>query len=133
MRTGLKSVFLNQFYTFGSEKRSKVNEEVQLTRMRHVMEELHGKNERFVEWITERFITTGYFALVDIRKTAPHPDILSEKCEWKTLTELPMLMMDHEEIINKALDYLRIQLNYLPIGISLLPQKFTHARPSKIV
>ncbi len=125
MRTGLKSVFLNQFYTFGSEKRSKLNEEVQLTRMRHIIREIHGENENFVEWIKQRFITTGYFALVDIKKTAPHPDILSEKCEWKSLSSIPKLMMDHGGIIQKALEHLRIQLNYLPIGISLLPQKFT--------
>jgi ADP-ribose pyrophosphatase YjhB (NUDIX family) len=125
MRTGLKSVYLSQFYTFGSKKRSRLNEEVQLTRMRHVSEELHGKNEKFLDWITQRFITTGYFALVDIRKSATHPDMLSERCEWKSFTNMPGLMMDHKEIIQKAFEYLRIQLNYLPIGISLLPHKFT--------
>ncbi|MCP4977824.1 MAG: NUDIX hydrolase [Maribacter sp.] len=125
MRTGLKSVYLNQFYTFGSKKRSRLNEEVQLTRMRHVLEEIHGKNEKFVTWITQRFITTGYFALVDIRKTAPHPDMLSDRCEWKSLSNIPGLMMDHKEIILKVMEHLRVQLNYLPIGISLLPQKFT--------
>ncbi len=125
MRTGLNSVYLNQFYTFGSEKRSKLNEEAQLTRMRHVLEELHGKNEKFITWITQRFITTGYFALVDIRKTDPHPDMLSERCAWKSLSNLTGLMMDHKEIIKKAMEHLRIQLNYLPIGMSLLPQKFT--------
>ncbi len=125
MRTGLKSVFLNQFYTFASAKRSKLNTEVQLTRMDHILKGLHGVDDRFIDWIKERFITTGYFALVDIRKTSPHPDVLSEKCEWKTISSLPELMMDHNEIIVKALEHLRIQLNYLPIGMSLLPQKFT--------
>jgi len=124
MRTGLKSVYLNQFYTFGSEKRSKLNEEVQLKRMRHLMQELHGENDKIIDWITKRFITTGYFALVDIKKTTTHPDILSEKCEWKSLSNISGLMMDHNEITQKALEHLRIQLNYLPIGISLLPQKF---------
>ena len=124
-RTGLKSVYLNQFYTFGSIERSRLNEEVQLTRMRHILEELHGKNEKFLTWITQRFITTGYFALVDIRKTDPHPDMLSERCEWISLSNLSGLMMDHKEIIQKAMEHLRIQLNYLPIGISLLPRKFT--------
>ena len=125
MRTGLKSVFLNQFYTFGSEKRSKLNGEVQQTRMDHILKGLHGGNAKFIDWIKQRFITTGYFALVDLRKTSPHPDFLSEKCEWKSLSSIPELIMDHKDIIDKTLDHLRIQLNYLPIGISLLPKKFT--------
>ena len=124
IRTGLKSVFLNQFYTFGSEKRSKLNGEVKQTRMDHILKGLHGGNARFIDWIKQRFLTTGYFALVDIRKTSPHPDFLSEKCEWKSLSSMPELMMDHGAIIQKALEHLRIQLNYLPIGNSLLPQKF---------
>ena len=125
VRTGLESVFLNQFYTFGSKKRSKLNGKVQQSRMDHILKGLHGGNARFIDWIKQRFITTGYFALVDIGKTSPHPDFLSEKCEWKLLSSMPELMMDHGAIIQKALEHLRIQLNYLPIGISLLPKKFT--------
>lgn len=124
VRTGLKSVFLNQFYIFGSKKRSKLNGKVQQSRMDHILKSMHGGNARFIDWIKQRFITTGYFALVDIRNTSPHPDVLSEKCEWKLLSSMPELMMDHDAIIQKALEHLRIQLNYLPIGISLLPQKF---------
>jgi len=124
-RTGLDTVFLNQFYTFGSVKRSKLNIKVQLTRIDHILKGLRGIDDSFIDWIKQRFITTGYFALADIRKTYPHPDLLSEKCEWKSISSMPELMMDHKDIIYKALENIRIQLNYLPIGISLLPQKFT--------
>ncbi|MEG9512147.1 hypothetical protein LZ318_00120, partial [Saccharopolyspora indica] len=35
------------------------------------------------------------------------------------------LFMDHKEILDRALETLRQQLNYQPIGYNLLPDKFT--------
>ena len=123
-RTGLQSVFLNQFHTFGSIQRSHINAQVKAKRL-EFFKESKMYNAKVIEWLKNRFITTGYFALVDLDKTKPEPDLLSEKCEWKSLKTMPKLMMDHREIVLKALGHLRIQLNYLPIGISLLPKKFT--------
>ena len=123
-RTGLNSVFLQQFYTFGSIRRSQLNGKAQNQRLAFIKDsKLHSAE--FITWLQNRFITTGYFALVNLEKTRPEPDFLSEKCEWKSLKSMPPLMMDHDEIVQKALTHLRIQLNYLPIGISLLPKKFT--------
>ncbi len=124
-RTGLQSVFLNQFYTFGSSGRSQGNGVFQAKRKEKLQKILETENPGFMDWIQKRFITTGYFALVDIAKAKPHPDFLSETCEWKPVDNLPELIMDHKAIVDKALEHLRIQLNYLPIGISLLPNKFT--------
>ena len=78
-----------------------------------------------IDWLAKRFISTGYFALVDIEKTNPQPDVLSEKCKWQSLKEISILIKDHDEIVYKALQHLRIPLNYLPIELSLLPLKFT--------
>jgi hypothetical protein len=36
-----------------------------------------------------------------------------------------MLMLDHNLILQKALETLRLQLNYQPIGYNLLPSTFT--------
>ncbi len=124
-RTGLKSVFLNQFHTFGSKARSKLNGTLQLKRMEAFFKEQYVDNTEIINWFNKRFITTGYFALVDLNKTNPKPDFLSKKCEWIAINNLPELMLDHGEIIQKAVDQLRIQLNYLPIGLELLPKKFT--------
>ncbi len=123
-RTGLDSVFLNQFYTFGGTKRSKMNEAAYTKRMEFLTKS-KIYSSKTMEWLTKRFITTGYFALVDHEKTTPKPDFLSDKCDWIALHSLPELLMDHGEIIQKALEHLRVRLNYLPIGFSLLPKKFT--------
>ncbi|MEM8928195.1 MAG: NUDIX domain-containing protein [Bacteroidota bacterium] len=121
-RTGLSNIFLKQFHTFGSLERSTIKK---LDKGLKALLELHKQNEKVYEWVNRRFITTAYFALSDIRKTHPVPDVLSQKCEWKSITSLPELILDHHTILEKALDDLRTQLNYLPIGQSLLPEKFT--------
>lgn len=124
-RTSLDDIFLNQFHTFGNKKRSKTNSKVEPKEKEQFIKKLLGEDEFIINWLTKRFISTGYFALVNIEKTDPQPDLLSEACEWKSIKEIPALIMDHVEIVHKALQHLRIQLNYLPIGLSLLPQKFT--------
>ncbi|MEX0288470.1 MAG: NUDIX domain-containing protein [Flavobacteriaceae bacterium] len=123
-RTGLQSVFLSQFHTFGSLQRSQINAEENAKRLKF-FKESKIYNSKVINWLKNRFITTGYFALVDLDKTKPEPDFLSEKCEWKSLKDMPRLIMDHGDIVLKAHEHLRIQLNYIPIGMSLLPQKFT--------
>ena len=131
-RTGLKSVFLRQFFTFGSTSRSQLNGNIQAKRIKDTLKRFELYDEDFMKWVQNRFITTGYYALADIRKTIPDPDFLSEACEWKAVDQLPELIMDHSDIIKKALEHLRIQLNYLPLGISLLPEKFTMQELQKL-
>lgn len=123
-RTGLHDIFLQQFYTFGDVDRRNLN---QLKEFKQKLP--HGD---FKDWIMERFITTGYFSLVMINETNPAPDPLSEKCEWINLQDLPELIFDHKLIISKALEKLRIEINYLPIGLNLLPKKFTMGHLQKL-
>jgi hypothetical protein len=124
-RTGLDIAFLNQFYTFGKKNRRKQKNLKNLKEVECLMKVRKKANPEANEWLQHRFITTGYFALVDIRKAKPKPDDISDLCEWVAIDDIPTLTMDHNHIINVCLKHLSIQLNYLPIGISLLPKKFT--------
>jgi 8-oxo-dGTP diphosphatase len=124
-RTSLDAICLKQFHTFGNKKRTKTENKDQPKNEERLIKKLYGENEFITNWFAQRFISTSYFALVNIEKTNPRPDMLSEKCEWKSLKEIPALIFDHNEIVQKALEQLRIQLNYLPVGMSLLPDKFT--------
>lgn len=124
-RTGLSSIFLKQFHTFGKLQRSDHSQQEHHKKALDLIKSETEDGQVVVNWFNNRFITTGYFALTDIRKATPRPDFLSEKCEWKNVSELPDLIIDHAEIIEQAMHQLKIQLNYLPIGISLLPEKFT--------
>jgi hypothetical protein len=76
-------------------------------------------------WIMERFITIGYWALVEFSKVTPTPDQFSASCQWWEINSIPTLILDHNVIVKKALESLRLQLNDYPVGFNLLPPKFT--------
>jgi hypothetical protein len=73
----------------------------------------------------DRFITIGYWALVEFSKVVPKPDEFSSSCKWFDIDKVPSLILDHNEILNKALQSLRRNLNDYPLGRDLLPTKFT--------
>ncbi|TDO78053.1 ADP-ribose pyrophosphatase YjhB (NUDIX family) [Flavobacterium chryseum] len=117
-RTGMKGIFLRQFATFGKVKR---NDE-------HfgnaVLEYLQIPKEQG-KWFRQRFVTIGYYALVDFLKAIPQKEHSQEIIEWIDHKEVPELILDHALILDKALNTLRIELNLMPIGYNLLPEKFT--------
>src|SRR5262249_7307863 len=49
----------------------------------------------------------------------------SDFCTWCDVGDLPELMMDHREIVEKALQTLQLHLKHHPVGYNLLPKKFT--------
>jgi hypothetical protein len=56
----------------------------------------------------------------------------AEHCEWVDIHKLDSMMMDHKDIVLKALESLRTQLAYSPIGKNLLPKKFTMPELQKL-
>lgn len=123
-RTSLDNIFLKQFHVFSDPHRSKENP---------ALEDLKesGANPN-IEWFSQRFVSVGFYALVDYEKVTPSPDYFSDHCEWKALEEIDTLMMDHRQILDKALETLRLQLSYQPIGYNLLPEKFTMPELQKL-
>jgi 8-oxo-dGTP diphosphatase len=116
-RTGLQNLFLQQFYTFGSTGRTRTE----------VLKEFFSKLHPGLldnTWFMQRFISVGYYALVEYGKVIPQPDEFSDRCAWHELNKLPKMIFDHGQIIEKALQAMRLQLNYQPIGYNLLPKEF---------
>jgi hypothetical protein len=116
-RTGLDKIYLRQFHVFGDPGRSD----------RKYNDEYFKKFgiTRNNSWMFERFISIGYNALVDFTKVLPVPDLFSESCDWFNIHEIPELIFDHKKILETALQDLRMQLNFHPVGYNLLPLKFT--------
>lgn len=117
-RTGLKKVFLQQFSVFGDMRRSRASLVQGLIKSMDLDYETN-------QWFLQRFVTIGYYALVEFEKVHPVPDSLSLSCTWYDIDALPTLIFDHKEIILKALLAMRQHLNYQPIGYNLLPSTFT--------
>lgn len=116
-RTGIEEIYLEQFHTFGSMDRFKP--EI----MRRILEE-QGQDPTN-HWLLGRFITVGYYALINYENVTPTPDFLSDSIEWYDFDQLPELMMDHRELVEKALEHLRIHLDHKLLSFNLLPERFT--------
>jgi len=95
--TGLKSVFLEQLYTFGEVDRDPRG----------------------------RVISVAYFALVKLSDHKVRAATDAADVGWFSVTDLPTLAFDHEQILYAALTRLKGKVTYQPIGFELLPKKFT--------
>ena len=117
-RTGLKGIFLRQFAAFGAVNRNKSHFSSDALAYFGIAPEEEN-------WYKSRFVTLGYYALVNYSKAIPQQDNSKETVEWIDHNEVPKLILDHREILDKALETLRTELNLMPIGYNLLPEKFT--------
>lgn len=119
-RTGLEDIYLEQFRVFGQVGRGS-------TRAHRETLAAYGITIDASHWLLQRFVSIGYYALVDHTKVTPTPDVFSESCGWYSLEDLPELILDHSDIIRSALDGLRLVLNHKLSGFKLLPETFTMA------
>ncbi|MCT4591591.1 MAG: NUDIX domain-containing protein [Carboxylicivirga sp.] len=72
-------------------------------------------------------ITVEYYALIKIDDKASNL-IEDYGAKWFSLEELPKLIFDHDVLVKKALEKLRLRSSYEIIGRKLLPEKFTLTR-----
>ncbi len=124
-RTGVKDIFLQQFHVFGSPDRS----DASIHQKRYLN---FGVKIPKDNWLIQRFITVGFYALVDFNKVSIQPSEQEAQWQWMDIEYLNSLMMDHAAIVQKALETLRTQIGYLPIGKNLLPRKFTMPELQKL-
>lgn len=97
--TGLKGIFMEQFFTFDGVKRHPLG----------------------------RVVTVGYYSLVESEHYHPVASSWAKSTKWFSIKELPALAFDHLEILEKGIQTLKRRVRYRPVGFELLPQKFTLA------
>jgi hypothetical protein len=79
-----------------------------------------------VKWIfTTRFISIHYYALTEFSKVNPRPGLFFSETSWVDIHHLPPLILNNKQTVLEALKTLRRQLQHEPIGLNLLPEKFT--------
>ncbi|RYY17434.1 MAG: NUDIX hydrolase [Chitinophagaceae bacterium] len=66
-RTGLANIWLEQFYTFGDVSR------FDPAPMKKILKQ-NGVTADKNHWLLQRFISVGFYALVDFTKAVPTPD-----------------------------------------------------------
>ncbi|TAJ05468.1 NUDIX domain-containing protein [Marinilabiliaceae bacterium JC017] len=94
--TGLKDVFLEQVQTFSKPQRDP------------------GGN----------VLTIAFYAMIKVEKHSN--ELINEfGAQWISLPELPPLIFDHDQMVQRALEKLRLKASYEMIGRQLLPEKFT--------
>ncbi len=101
--TGLKTIYLEQLHSYGE-----VNRDTEA-----------------------RVISIAYYALINI---ADYDKELGQKhgAVWFPIDELPSLIFDHNEMVNKAMRRLKRKTIIEPIGFELLPEKFTLPQLQKL-
>lgn len=120
-RTGLGNIYLQQFRLFGSVGRTDLGVNKKIL---DILNDEPGKRQDYESFYVNRFITMGYYALVNFEKIRI-PGKYSHICKWFSLDDLPELYSDHRQIIDKAIQTIRFLIKYLPIGSQMLPEKFT--------
>jgi ADP-ribose pyrophosphatase YjhB (NUDIX family) len=101
--TGMHDIYMEQLYAFSEVDRDPV----------------------------ARTISTAYFAIINIEK---HNEDLIENfnAKWFSLSKVPKLIFDHDEMLAKAVRRLRRRTSINPIGFELLPEKFTMRQLQKL-
>lgn len=106
-----------------------------------VLFELTGLNDIYLEQLSafsdplrdpvERTISVAYFALINIPE---HKIDLHQKSSptWFSIDNLPDLIFDHNEMVQNAIRRLRYRTSIEPVGIELLPAKFSMRQLQKL-
>ena len=95
--TGIRTVYLEQLYTFG---------------------ELHRDPRG-------RVVTVAYYAAVEWQQFQLKARAANRGATWCAVKALPRLAFDHKDIIGYALERLRNKVNYTTVAFQLLPKTFT--------
>jgi 8-oxo-dGTP diphosphatase len=118
--TGLSDIYLKQFHTFGKALRPMYNDSVRKSLGENMPFYMDG-----APFLQQRFVSIGYYSLVDFPKVTPSVPFFFEHSAWHDIQNLPNLAFDHAEMIHSALETLRHSLDYHLVGFNLLPETFT--------
>ncbi|WP_255699631.1 MULTISPECIES: NUDIX hydrolase [Dyadobacter] len=124
-RTGIKEIYLDQFHIFGKAARNSLKFMTKLIELNPQLLSENGQYGKEFNWFTKRFVSIGYYALVDLNQVVPEKTDLDSSIDWYNIKELPEMIIDHNEIVTKALETLRFHLDEKLIAFNLLPETFT--------
>jgi 8-oxo-dGTP diphosphatase len=121
---GLSGAVLRQFQTFGGPARGEAVVAEALRAM--------GIEPPPDHWVLGRVVSVGYVALVDSSRAQVTPNAWSRTIEWCDLSDRPSLIIDHDEMVERALVAVRSQIDDVSHDATLLPAEFTMPEVQKL-
>ena len=101
---------------------------------KRVLAELTGLTNVFMEQVGsfgqvdrdpgERVISTAYYALININEY-DRTLVEAHNAYWVKINELPTLLFDHKQMVDRARLVMKVQAAMQPISFNLLPELFT--------
>lgn len=79
-----------------------------------------------------RVVSVGYWSLIKANQDDSAFQIDGHEAKWIYLDEVPNLILDHNEMVTKAVLTLRERARFRPIGFELVPKEFTIAQLLKV-
>ncbi len=78
-----------------------------------------------------RVISQAYFALIRLGEEETQT-VETLQARWFDFDSIPPLILDHNQMVQDALEKVRRKARYRPIGFELLPEKFTIPQLQKL-
>lgn len=124
-KTQIKNVSLDQFRVFGDVNRSSKEIVDRLHQLSPYNPDYQNIDPGYLDWIRQRFISIGYYTLVNADEVKPVLSILDESADWYPVNQVPKMVLDHNDIIHRGLDALRLHFDSKLASFKVLPEKFT--------
>lgn len=124
-RTGISDIYLEQFKIFGKADKGRKEFLDDLIKLNYPNQANRAIENPNYQWFINRFISIGYYALVDIKKTTPTPAEVDESIGWHNVHDVPKLIMDYNEIFEEGLKALKRDIDDKLNVFNLLPESFT--------
>jgi len=102
--TGLENVFMEQLHCFGNVHRDP----------------------------GARVLSIAYWSFIRIDQNNLQISAKDHRAKWVPLNEVPPLVLDHNQMVEKAIKNLREQARFHPVGFELLPKEFTMPQLLKV-
>lgn len=116
-KTGLKDAYTKQYHLFGE-----INEDI--SQDSSAMIKINSKEAQENRWIHQRCLSLAYYILVKYDEVVINIERATNTA-WFAIQNLPAIYEDHKKQINAAVNIIKQQMGFIPIGFELLPRKFT--------
>lgn len=116
-KTGLTNAYMKQFHLFGKQPEDYPKESAANIK-------INSEESREKNWVHQRCLSLAYYGLVK------HKDVELRKYKdantaWFPIQNLPPIYDDHKLEIDTAVNIIKQQVGFVPIGFELLSEKFT--------